>query len=525
VPAPFDILIIGSGPAGVSAAFPLLDAGLRVAMADGGHVPQVAPPQQDFLSARERDPEQWRWMLGRDFHALSLREAVSPKLRAPPLGYVFEGFATANRVRADNFVAVGSLAAGGLSNAWGCGVARVTASEGGFPFPASELDASYEVVARRMGISGACEDDLSAYFGLDAFAEAPLPLDAANARLLARYSRVRQAQHRDGFRMGRSRVAVLSQDRAGRSACTLSANCLYGCHRGAMYSAAQDLAALRARPNFTWLPGTVVSHLAPGGPEWRVHATGPDGSAVQLTVPRVVLAAGTLATSALVLRALREPRPLRLLSGPTAAFLLWQPALLGTPRTQGFGLGQLSFTVDLPEAGRAFGSTFATTGLPLAEFARHLPLARRGGMQLLRHLLSSCLVGNVFLPGALSQAEVRLADDGTLIVSGGYSDEVAPLLAHTRSVLGRAWRRLGAWMLPGSFTAGRPGADIHYAGTLPMARDPAPGQTSTEGAVQGLPGVFVVDGACLPALPEKSHTLTLMANADRIGRRLALSRA
>jgi choline dehydrogenase-like flavoprotein len=125
----------------------------------------------------------------------------------------------------------------------------------------------------------------------------------------------------------------------------------------------------------------------------------------------------------------------------------------------------------------------------------------------------------------LSQAEVRLAEDGTLIVAGAYSEDVPRLMAHTRSVLGRAWRSMGAWMLPGSFTAGRPGADIHYAGTLPMARDPVRGQTSTEGAVHGLPGVFVVDGACLPALPEKSHTLTLMANADRIARRLVHSRA
>jgi choline dehydrogenase-like flavoprotein len=31
-----------------------------------------------------------------------------------------------------------------------------------------------------------------------------------------------------------------------------------------------------------------------------------------------------------------------------------------------------------------------------------------------------------------------------------------------------------------------------------------------------LPGVHVVDGAVLPVLPAKAHTLTIMANADRI---------
>lgn len=66
----FDVIIIGSGPAGVSAAFPLLEAGLNVLMIDGGKVPDMAPPEQDFLSARRDDFEQWKWMIGQDFCAI-----------------------------------------------------------------------------------------------------------------------------------------------------------------------------------------------------------------------------------------------------------------------------------------------------------------------------------------------------------------------------------------------------------------------------------------------------------------------
>ncbi|MDB5894049.1 MAG: 4Fe-4S ferredoxin [Rhodoferax sp.] len=520
----FDILIIGSGAAGVSAAFPLLAAGLRVAMVDGGRTPRQPPPQQEFLQARANDPQQWRWMVGSDFHALRLREAVSPKLRAPPLAFAFEGFAAANRVAAQDFIAVGSMAAGGLTNAWGCGVARFTQEEGRFPFAVSELDASYEAVARRMGISGGADDDLSAYFGLDDIAAAPLPMDSANQLLLRRYQSARPRLNADGFRLGRPRVAVIGADRDGRRACDLSGNCLFGCHRGAMYSASQDLERLRRQPNFTWMPGTVVHGFERADSGWAVHALGEDGKLVTLTVPKLVVAAGTIATSALVLRALRSTQSLRLLSAPTAAFLLWLPARLGQARERGFGLGQLAFTLDLDGGGKGFGSTFATTGLPMWEFARHLPLGRRSGMKLLRHLLGSCLVGNLFLPGDLSDAQVSLAADGQLRVDGRQPPEADRVLARARSDLARAWWRLGAWMLPGSFTAGRPGSDIHYAGTLPMTPEPVAGQTSTAGEVHGLPGVFVVDGACLPALPEKSHTLTLMANADRIGRLIARSR-
>jgi choline dehydrogenase-like flavoprotein len=53
-----------------------------------------------------------------------------------------------------------------------------------------------------------------------------------------------------------------------------------------------------------------------------------------------------------------------------------------------------------------------------------------------------------------------------------------------------------------------------------MRRSPVVGETTQLGEVVGLEEVYIVDGACLPILSEKSHTLTIMANADRIGRQL-----
>ena len=44
----FDVIIVGSGPAGVSAAFPLVESGLNVLMVDGGHHATLAPPARLF---------------------------------------------------------------------------------------------------------------------------------------------------------------------------------------------------------------------------------------------------------------------------------------------------------------------------------------------------------------------------------------------------------------------------------------------------------------------------------------------
>ncbi len=519
-PPTCDVLVIGSGPAGVSATFPLVAAGLRVTMVDGGALPGVALPHGEFLAERAGDARQSDWMLGPQFEALHHTAlALSPKLRVPTLDYVFRGFASANRIEAAGFTPIGSLAAGGLSNAWGCGVARFDAADlGRFPFAPGELETSFEAVARRMGLSGAGADDLRAHFGVDDWADPAVEPDALHRALLDRYAMRRARLLGAGFALGRARVAVLTRARGpARAACSRAGFCLWGCAEGAMYAAGQDLATLGAGPGFTYRPGHVVSHLASDGDGWTMD----DGAGLPLRARAVVLAAGTLATTAIALRTLGDTDEHRLLSAPSAAFALWLPRHLGAPRERAAGFAQAAYTLADPD-GAICGFTFSTHALPLVEFVRGAPLSRGAALRLTRGLLSSTLVGNAFFSGAYSANRVRLRADGVLSITGGASAELGPALLRAERRLRACFRALGALMLPGSFRAGAAGADAHYAGTLPMRREPARGETDADGAIAGLPGVYVADAAAMPELPAKSHTFAMMAGADRIGRRLAL---
>ena len=94
-------------------------------------------------------------------------------------------------------------------------------------------------------------------------------------------------------------------------------------------------------------------------------------------------------------------------------------------------------------------------------------------------------------------------------------------MSRAASLLRSSYWQLGALLLPGSFTPGAPGGDIHYAATLPMRARPDVGETDANGLLAGTNRVYIVDGACLPVQGEKSHTLTIMANADRIGNHVA----
>lgn len=518
----YDCIVVGSGPAGVSVAFPLLEAGKSVLMVDGGRTAEVPPPAQPYLEARATDDQQWQWFVGDALHAAKPVDG-SPKLRVPTQRFAFEGFSQAIGIEARNFNVTGSLAAGGLSNAWGCGVASLSAEElKAFPVPVQDMRSSYARIAKRIGVSGCTDDDLSTYFGVDEWAQQPVALDACHQQLLDRYQRKKRRFSETGFAMGRSRVAVLTESLGDRMSCDLSTNCLWGCHRQATYSAAQDLEKLQCYPRFHYQPGVVVETLAVGSTLQHIHGICA-GAAYTASSKRLFLAAGTLGTTAILLRSLALGSPINLQSCPVAAFLLWLPRQLGAARKPAFGLGQLSFTLKLANDETAFGSTFNTTGLPVTEFLRSVPFARRSGIGLMRGLLSSCIVANVFLPGHYSTSTVALTENGAILINGGCNESLPASQGVLKQRLRRNFASLGAFMLPGSFTAGEPGSDIHYAATFPMNADPGDGQTNALGELAVLPGVHIVDGACLPVLTEKSHTLTIMANADRIGQALANS--
>ena len=154
-----------------------------------------------------------------------------------------------------------------------------------------------------------------------------------------------------------------------------------------------------------------------------------------------------------------------------------------------------------------------------------MPLTRPGAVRLSRLLQSSLLLGNCFLPGRYGRSQARLERDAdgraSLTVEGGVSDELPSRMKHLKRQLRNSFRRLGAWLIPNSVKLLRPGEDMRYSGTLPMRETPSLGSVDRNGELFGASRLFIVDLSVFPTIPAKHHTLTLMANADRIGRIIA----
>ena len=84
-----DVVIVGSGVAGVSAAIPLVEAGLNVVMIDGGIDPEQSAPSGRLYDIRTRVADQWKLFVGKQFQALRTDLPSSPKFRAPTNAFAY----------------------------------------------------------------------------------------------------------------------------------------------------------------------------------------------------------------------------------------------------------------------------------------------------------------------------------------------------------------------------------------------------------------------------------------------------
>jgi len=514
----FDYIIVGSGPAGVSAAFPLVKSGYKVLMVDPGEANQLSPPSTPFLDMRRSDKKQFDWMIGEDYYALNNIDLISPKFRVPFFEKTFRGFNEKNKISSQNFLSIGSLSSGGLSNVWGCGVAKFSEEDfKNFPFNAIDIESSYKEIAQRIGICGSANDDLSEYFGLDDYATPPLEADELSNYLLEVYNKNKKKFPE--FNFGRSRVAVLSEDRLNRKKCNYSGNCLWGCKNKSLYSSIYELDELKKYKNFTHLNNLFVNSIADKSNFTEIFCTQNQNTS-SFRAKKLILAAGTISTSRLILKTIKKINFLRMQSSPTAAFMIWIPKKHLIPRKSAFGLGQVAFNFKSAET-NVFGTLLNSNGVPISEYIRFMNYNKRGSIDVLNNLLSSCLIGNIFLPGNLSSVKLSLKNEENLKISGHYKECTNAIMLNIKKKLRWNFIKMGAVLLPKSFIVGKPGSDVHYSASLPMKENPTYGESNAYGKVFGLKNVYAVDGSCLTSLPEKSHTLTIMANANRIASYLA----
>ena len=86
-----DVIIVGSGPGGVNAAAPLVEAGKRVVMIDFGNEDRhYAPmiPHEAFSTLRRTDPNQHRYFMGDHFEGVGFGGVRVGAQLTPPRAHI-----------------------------------------------------------------------------------------------------------------------------------------------------------------------------------------------------------------------------------------------------------------------------------------------------------------------------------------------------------------------------------------------------------------------------------------------------
>jgi choline dehydrogenase-like flavoprotein len=524
-------VVVGSGPSAVHFAWSALDRGWNVTMLDVGRAapPPVRPDDSfDELKRTLEDPAEY--FLGRGFEGVLFPGHAGEYYGFPPhKGYIFEGverFAA----RAGGFAPLVSFARGGLAEAW---------TGGSFPFNDAELarfglsygDLApyYGEIARRVGISGA-GDDLARFLPVHAHLSAPLDLDEHSRRFLETYERRREALHRLGCFVGRSRSAVTRDGVGERRGCTYLGRCLWGCPTGALYTPSLTLGELRRRDGFEYSPGVFVERFEADAAN-RVRAVEAidlaTGASRRFESERLVLAAGTLASSKIFLDSLARigggaPELPGLMDNRQVLMPFVNLAMIGKraePKSYQYHLLALGLAQPEPEHYVHGLITTLKTAL-IHPIVQSVPLDLRSALYVFGNAHAALGLLNVnFHDTRRADCAVALEPDGAatrLVVRYSPPADEPERMRRTLATLRRALRALGCFVPPGMTHVRPMGASVHYAGTLPMSRARAPLTVSPSCESHDFAGVFLADASTFPFLPAKNLTFTLMANASRI---------
>jgi hypothetical protein len=524
-----DVIVVGSGASGVHAAAVLAEAGCAVTMLDGGYRDETYAkliPERSFLEIRRQDWQQHRYLLGDRFEGIDLSPIGAASHVTPPRQHILRGATTLTPSISSEFAALESLALGGLGGTWGAV---------SFPFTRSELTACglaldemqshYESVAHCIGVSGSKDDDLVAMRGPLETLQRPLEVDSNARAILDTYRRKRELLHRAGARVGRSLMAILSEPLGSRRPNPYHDMDYWSNSGESVYRPDLTLRELLTRSNFSYQRSLVESFEETSTGRVKVFGRSVEKGEMQTFEARaLLLAAGALGTARIVLRSLGQfevPVPLTCNSHTYVPCLIpWQLGRKLDPRRH--SLAQLTLIYD-PTGDRRHlvqAQYYPYRSLLLYRLLKESPLPYRESLRLVNAVVPAFgiwLIQHEDFQGTRKFALLHGGSEGKNVLEIKFrldeEQEHHQKLREKRML--QLLRRLGCWPLKRIHAIH--GSSAHYGSTFPFSDETRSLTTQPSGRLNQTRCIYIADGSSFRYLPAKGLTLTLMANARRVG--------
>lgn len=513
----YDVLVIGGGVAAAHASYPLVKSGLRVAMLDGGlTAPSATEFSGDFEDIRRTDNTQSELFLG----ATLANIVASGGSHARSMVSGSRDYVSA---RTDELLPLDteaqilqSLAKGGFTESWGAVCALYDDSElGTVGIPAADMPACYRDVIELVGVSGMAAG----------YPTQPEALEDSHAKRILRAYGTLPEKTRGRFRVEKPLLAMLTEPLGRRRAISYRDLEFALNDADAIYRARFTIEEMQRNENFDYQPGLIAERIAKDGPRYCVMARDLSGGSVRRWSHRIVVAAGALNTTRILLASFDirgVPTPFITKSNVLLPCLdLASIGQAGDRRRHSFCQLVVENSARADGVGASFSHLYSYKSLLLFRLARYLPLPMPEALSLLSLWTPGLVIADMRFPGFADTARsYALYDGANMKVHAAAA--LTPRQQSDLRDMKRLLRSLGQFPLR---TVRPPaGASAHYAGGVPFAGEKAgayPLEASASGALLKDDGIYVADAATWRALPAKPPTLTIMANANRIGKLVA----
>ena len=517
------IFVVGSGPAGVSCAQGLLARGAEVTLIDSGHSLEPAKLVQ-LQTLTKNESSAWTKESIR-FLKEGMESSSSGILLKLAYGsdFPYREPAGATPVFCEGADTKPSYAQGGLSTVWGSAVLPYRQEDiNEWPVTVEDLEPGYRAVLTWMPLA-ARRDDLHSVFPLYSDNYSPMPLSRQATALLGDLEKRKSKLKDQGVLFGASRLAVNPAQTTGSPGCVTCGLCMYGCPHRLIYSSDLTLNALLLHPRFHYRGGLTVRTAEENSSGVTLSAMDERGGTVRLEGDRVFLAAGVLGTASILLRSAGQyDQPITLKD--SQYYLL--------PLLRGKGTAEVS-TERLHTLAQLFFEIFDSSVSPYTihlqtytynELFRDPVVAKLGPARPffpLETFVGRLLLFQGYLHSAHSpHIELTLhktAESDKLSAVGVANPDTGKTLRKLVKKLTGLARLTGLMPLFPMLQPGKPGRGFHSGGTFPMRSNPGAGESDTFGRPSGMKRVHAVDASVFPTVPATTITLTVMANAYRIG--------
>jgi choline dehydrogenase-like flavoprotein len=514
--------VIGSGPAGTACTKALLARGADVLMLDAGIELEI-DRAKIVRELGAMKPSQWPpQRIAILKNGMSATGKGILKKLAFGSDYPYRDAEQHAPWRGDGASVLPSLALGGFSTVWGAAMLPYRDDDlESWPVKSSDLQSHYRAVLQFTGLA-AQRDSLEELFPLYCNNSGKLQLSQQASSLLQNLERNRAELNKSGWRFGRARLALRTEDDSKGAGCVYCGMCLYGCPYGCIYNSADTVSEMRSQKNFNYQRDVIVTRLRENSEKVFIEAYNRQTRApFSFEARRVYLGAGIVPTTEILLRSQNAyDRLLRTCDSQYFIFpLLLARRARGARNEAAYTLSQLFIELNNPQISPR------TVHVQIYTFNEIVAEAIRKSLGPLKcfapPLEERVLVGQGYLHSDDSpEIEMTLKRDGErdyLQLRVHENPKTHRIVKKVLREFARQSRRLGAIPLAPLLQLTLPGRGFHSGGTFPMRARPGEFESDCLGRPHGWSRVHAVDASVFPSVPATTITLPVMANAHRIG--------